>query len=456
MGIDKYTNQKILDFSEIKMRIKENGIEMIRLEYVDLLGITRAKLLPVSMVDEMFDDGIAFCAASYGMSYDNSIIGSGFLAETCDDMLVKPDPSTFTILSHYPKTAMIIGDLYYNDEPFCMSPRTFLKSIVDKYHEMGMEPIAASELEFFVYNKMEDGSLQPYTNKTCNCYTANHRTDPKQFLYKLTKTFADMQFNVLYMNHEYFPGQYEYNWKHANVVRAADESALFKSLTKEIADMNDMMVTFMAKPKTASGGSGCHFHLSLNDVKTGKNICDDPTAEDGISETMRHMIGGIMKHAKSMTAFLAPTVNCYKRYQPNSFAPIYIGWGHDNRTTYIRIPKERGKATRLEVRAGSAACNSYLALGSILAAGLDGIINKIEPPEKIVTDLYNDEESQKRVDCVPRSLFQAVKNLQDDSWFTEEINKELVDIYCNMKMHEIESYKKFVTDWEWDTYAYHI
>lgn len=454
MSKDIMTGQEKLTFEDVKQLIKDNEIEMIRLEYTDILGINRGKLMPAEMIDEALEKGISFASVSLCMDFNNDIVQSKYFSETSDDMKVIADPSTFVILPNCNKTALIIGDLYYNGKPMNQSPRAFLKKMVSEYHKLGLDPIAASELEFFVYNKKQDDSIEPYTNQPCNCYTSNERIDPKGFLSKLTDTFKKMQFNVLYMNHEYYPGQFEYNWMHAKAVRSADESALFKGITKDIADVNNMMVTFMAKPKTAKGGSGCHFHVSLNNLESGKNVCGDDTKEDGIGDVMKYFIGGVCKHALSLTAFLAPTVNCYKRYQPDSFAPIYVGWGYDNRTTYIRVPSERGSATRVEIRAASAATNPYLALGGILAAGLDGIKNKIEPPDVVTTDLYHDKEKQKNV--VPRSLFKSLALLEEDEWLKECAGPALIDTFVKLKTSEINSFKKYVTDWEWDTYSYHI
>ncbi|HWQ43100.1 MAG TPA: glutamine synthetase family protein [Desulfosporosinus sp.] len=454
MALDSLTGGEMHTHEDIKRLIKEHDIEMIRLEYTDILGINRGKLMPVEMIDEVFENGISFGAGSLCMGFDNSVsLSKGFL-ETIDDMKVVADLSTFVVLPHEEKTALLLGDMYYHGQPMQQSPRAFLKRIIQEYHKLGLDPIAASELEFFVYKKRTDGGIEPYTNQPANCYTSNKRSDPLDFLSKLTKTFKKMDFNVLYMNHEYFPSQFEYNWSHAKALRCADETTLFKGISKDIAELNNMMVTFMGKPKTADGGSGCHFHISLNDLETGKNVFGDTSQDDGIAKIMKYFIGGICKHALPLTAFLAPTVNCYKRYQPDSFAPIYIGWGYDNRTTYIRIPQERGKSTRVEVRAASAATNPYLALGGMLAAGLDGIQNKIEPPEVITTDVYHDETRQQEV--VPRSLFKALTLLEQDQWLCECISQELIDIFVNLKTREVDNFARFVTDWEWDTYSYHV
>ncbi|MBS4024379.1 MAG: glutamine synthetase [Clostridia bacterium] len=455
IGLDKRPGYKKHSGQEVKQLIIDYGIEMIRLEFTDVNGINRGKLLPADMIDEVLEHGIGFAAATMAVCYDgNVVLVPGISDSTFDDMKVMGDPSTFAILPYLEKTALIIGDLYYHGQPMAQGPRSFFKKIIKEYQDMGFNPIAASEYEFFLFNKTDNGELQPYTDKAGNVYTSNHRIDPKGILTTLTKTFKEMNFKILYMNHEFFPGQFEINWSHGQALRNADESAIFKGVCKDIADMNDMHVTFMAKPKTDNGGSGCHFHVSLNDLENEQNIFYDQDDQEKMSNLMRYFIGGVMKHAKSLTALLSPTINCYKRFQLDSFAPYFIGWGYDNRTTYIRIPEERGKATRVEVRAASAAANPYLALGGILAAGLDGIKNSIEPPEPVTTNLYHD--TSKQTEIIPRSLSEALVELEKDEWLTQAIGQDLINNFLAIKRHEVESFNNTVTDWEWQTYFYHI
>ena len=440
---------------DVKKKIEELGIEMIRLEYIDMNGINRGKLLPADMVDETFEGGIAFAAAVMAISFDNSVAEVKGLSEyNYDDMKVVADPSTFVVLPYLEKTALLMGDLYYHKMPMMQSPRWFLKNMIEEYHKLGINPISASELEFFLFNKCENGEVMPYTNQNNNCYTSNTRIDPKGFLSKLTKTFKEMNFKVLYMNHEFYPGQYEYNWSHGPALRNVDETAMFKGICKDIADINNMQATFMAKPRNETGGSGCHFHISLNDINDGSNMFDGKESEDGMSRLMKHFVAGVLKHARPLVAFLSPTINCYKRYRPDSFAPYYIGWGNDNRTTYIRIPEERGKSTRVEVRAASAASNPYLAIAGILAAGLDGIKNELTPPDIITTDLYHDMKSQSEI--VPRSLFRALSELENDEWLCRCAGMDLVNNFVALKTLEVEGFNNAVTDWEWKNYSYHI
>ena len=452
---ESMTGYKKMTEQDVKAKIREHDIEMIRLEYIDLNGINRGKLLPADMIDEIFESGIAFAAAVMAMSFDNDVAEVKGLSEyNYDDMKVVADPSTFVILPYLEKTALLLGDLYYHNEPMVQSPRWFLKNMIHEYNKLGFNPVTASELEFFLFRKTAEGSLVPYTNHNCNCYTSNTRIDPQGFLSKLTSSLRAMDFRVLYMNHEFYPGQYEYNWSHEPALRNADETAMFKGICKDIAEVNDMQATFMAKPLNDNGGSGCHFHLSLVDVDTGENMFYDKEQPHEMSALMTSFIAGVIKHARPLVAFLAPTINCYRRYRPDSFAPFYVGWGYDNRTTYLRVPDERDKATRVEVRAASAATNPYLAIGGILAAGLDGIKNKLTPPDAILTDLYHDTEHQK--ETVPRSLYRSLAELEQDEWLCQCAGEHLINNFIALKNLEVESFNNSVTDWEWKSYSYHI
>lgn len=454
-NIDKITGYAPLTNEDVKKLIIDNEIEMIRFEFSDLHGINRGKLLPADMIDEILGHGIAFCAAISAMCFDNNVVSVNGLSEhNYDDFVVKADPSTFMILPYIEKTCLILGDIFYHGEPMKQSPRLFLKNMIAKYNELGLNPIAASELEFYLYKKMGEGKFEHYTNESGNCYTANTRVDPSGYLYQLTRTLKKMDFDILYMNTEYYPGQYEYNWSHGPALRNCDQTFNFKGISKDIADQNDLLVTFMAKPGNDVGGSGCHFHISLNDIDSSKNLFYDQDDTEGMSQLMKYFVAGILKHARSLTAFLAPTINCYKRYIIDSFAPCFIGWGYDNRTTFVRIPTERGKATRVEVRAGSAATNPYLAVAGILAAGLDGIINKLEPPTIVTTDLYHDKTKQSNY--VPRSLFRALEELKEDEWLKECAGDSLIENFVALKSYEVESFTNTVTEWEWNTYSYHI
>jgi glutamine synthetase len=273
-------------------------------------------------------------------------------------------------------------------------------------------------------------------------------------LRSLQNTLLELGLDVIYMNHEFFPSQYEINWKYDEALKTADESFTFKYVCKEMAAQNNMHLTFMGRPTTDGGGSGYHIHLSLSDPKTHKNLFPDPNEQYGISELMRWFIGGQMAHAKGMSALFAPTINSYKRYQPDTFAPYYLAWGLDNRTVYCRVPGERGPATRVENRAPCATANPYLAFAAAFAAGLDGIEKKIDPGVHAEGDIYGVEPGT--YDTVPFYLRDALEELKADTVLCEAIGPELIQAFVALKEDELDRFRKHVTDWEFREYAFQL
>jgi glutamine synthetase len=234
----------------------------------------------------------------------------------------------------------------------------------------------------------------------------------------------------------------------------ADQSFTFKYVCKEVAAQNDLLLTFMGRPKNDNGGSGYHLHASLSDPESGKNLFDDPSATDGVSDLLRYFLGGQMAHAKGMSAILAPTINSYRRFVLGNFCPFYLAWGWDNRTVYCRVPAERGAATRVENRGPCASANPYLAIAAILAAGLDGIENKIDPGDPAPDDVYGAEPGT--LETVTFWLQNAIEDFKTDTVLGAALGPELVQAYVALKEHEVERFRTSVTDWEFNEYAYHL
>jgi glutamine synthetase len=203
----------------------------------------------------------------------------------------------------------------------------------------------------------------------------------------------------------------------------------------------------MGKPVQELGTSGYHLHLSMWDGD--KNAFDDPAAEDGISDTMRWFLGGQLEHARGMTAIMAPTINAYKRFLAMAFAPYNVTWGHDNRTVYARIPRERGKATRIENRAGDGTANAYMASAAALFAGLDGLERKLDPGEGVSGVAYELEDRP----LMPLSLGEALDALEADPFFIESLGPQFVQAFLAMKRSEVARFASAVTDWELNEYA---
>jgi glutamine synthetase len=234
-------------------------------------------------------------------------------------------------------------------------------------------------------------------------------------------------------------------------VDAADRSFRLKSAVQEIARQHGLLATFMAKPFNDEGGSGFHVHVSVND-EAGRNVFGDPGGPDGLSAVGRQAIGGVLAHARALSALLNPTVNSFKRFGPDTLAPWLIDWGLDNRSAMVRVPPERGPGARMEVRLGDATANPYLAMAAVGAAVFLGVTDKIEPGDKLEGYGYDPARAQ----ILPMRLADALDALEADRELADVIGGYFVSSFLAYKRNEIERFERFVTDWEFREYAYHL
>jgi glutamine synthetase len=247
--------------------------------------------------------------------------------------------------------------------------------------------------------------------------------------------------------------QYEINLRHADAVTAADRAFLLKASVKDIAAMNGLIATFMGKPFNDQGGSGTHLHLSLE--RDGSNAFDAPGKPDGVADELLQFTAGVLAHAPALMAFLNPTINAYRRIQPDSLAPTHVNWGWDNRSTFIRIPPERGGATRVEIRVGDGAANPYLAIAATLAAGTDGIKRGLEPPAPITGDAYH-ADPEITGPPLPTGLEHALDALEADEVLRAALGPEIVDTFLTVKRFEVDRHRAWVSDWEIAEYLHHL
>jgi glutamine synthetase len=257
-----------------------------------------------------------------------------------------------------------------------------------------------------------------------------------------------MELPYVASNQEYFGSQWEINLRYDDALKAADDAHLLKLAVKEIAAKHGLVATFMGKPLQELGTSGYHLHLSLWD-EAGDNAFHDAGAEDGLSEACRRFLAGQLEHARGMTAIMAPTINAYKRFLAMAFAPWNITWGHDNRTVYARIPRERGKATRVENRGGDGTANAYLASAAALFAGIDGLDRELDPGAPVTGVAYELEDRT----LMPFSLGEALDALDADDYFKQALGEQFVQAFVAMKRSEVNRFASAVTDWELREYA---
>lgn len=436
--------------------IKSQGIKTIRVDFCDLYGINRGKGVPADRFPHVIDDGIHCVMATFALDLAGNIAMETGIAEEVAyaDMQAIPDLSTFRVIPWEENTARVIADLYFEGKPLAVSPRGILKKVVKDYNEKGLRPIVGSELEFYLFEKV-DRNWEYYADKTSMVYTMNPMVDKLNIISKVKEAMAQMAYSVIYFNHEFFPSQYEINVIHGDAVEVADITFTFKQVVKEIAFQHGLLATFMGKPRNDGGGNGYHLHISIYDESNQKNLFDDPKGEHGVSQLALHSISGHLEHAKEMSAIFASNVNAYKRYVPDSFGAYYIVWGLDNRTTYIRIPPERGHASRIENRAPDGSANPYLSFAVALAAGLDGINRQVDPGDPFMGDAYRIEGTD-HYQLVPLSFGEALEELKKSEFVRSALGEPFVKNFLAVKEMELKRFRDYVTDWEFNEYSFYL
>lgn len=441
---------------QVKNFIKERGIQTVRVEYPDFHGVLRGKALPVKKFLHAASEGIQFALPLFALDLAGNVAQGTGVAEELEypDMMARPDLGTLTVIPWEKGTARVLADLYFQGEPLSLAPRQILRRVMEEYREIGLVPVTASELEFYLCRQAES-RLVRYVDRPSMVYTVNSMADPENFISRLRAVMTEMNMEIIASNHEFFASQYEINFKHADALAEADNAVAFKQAVKEMACREGLLATFMARPFNDVGGSGYHLHVSLRNAETGQNAFCDPGSPGGLSGLARQFIAGQLKHARALAPLLAPTVNSYKRYQLFSFAPYYIVWGMDNRSTLIRVPAERGEATRLENRQADAAANPYLVIAAVLAAGLDGIKSGLDPGDPFAGDAYRIPNPE---DCrvMPRSLRCALDDLEKSGFAAGFLGPEFVKAYLAVKRLECQRFFDFVTDWEINEYSFFL
>ncbi len=433
----------------------QDGYDVVRVGYADLIGSERGRDILVSRFARTVGDGVAFCRSVYGTTPMGDVVPiEGGLDAGLPDVVAFPDLSTIRPLPWEPGVAHCIADVYNPDgTPSQESPRNVLKRVSERFSALDMTPIAGPELEFYVLERDEQAHTgwKRYGEAPGNIYNAGLKGDPDNVLLRWLRHLDGYGLDVVAANHEFFPGQFEINLLHSEALDAADRTFRFKSAVKELASQEGKHATFMAKPFNDEGGSGFHIHFSTWSGD-GAPLFDDPGGEYGLSTTAKSAIAGVLAHAPALSAISNPTINSYKRFGPDTLAPWLIDWGFDNRTAMIRIPPERGRASRLELRLGDATANPYLAIGGLLGAALLGIEDKLEPPDPLEGYGYNPEKAA----MLPGGLDSALEALEADTDFAEILGPVFVKTFLTYKRNELERFSHWVTDWEFREYAYHL
>ena len=441
------------DVAAVCERLRADGVDVVRVSYPDLIGVDRGRDVLLDELPAAVGHGLAFCRAVYHTSPMGDVVPvQGGLEAGLPDIHVRPDLTTLTTLPWEPNAAWCLGDATTPDgAPAPESPRVVVRRVADQISDLGYTLTCGPELEFYLCQRDADGSWRRYANELGNVYVVGRKGDPRGLLLHMLRQLRDAGLHVTAANHEFSPGQFEINLGHSAVADAADRSFRLKSAVQEIARQQDLLATFMAKPFNDEGGSGFHVHVSLGDGEGG-NVFGDPRGPDGLSAPGRHAIGGVLRHARALSALLNPTINSYKRFGPDTLAPWLVDWGLDNRSAMVRIPPERGAGARMEVRLGDATANPYLAMAAVGAAVYLGIADKVDPPAKLEGYGYDASKAE----MLPLRLPDALDALEADTELTGVLGDYFVTSFLSYKRHEIDRFERFVTDWEFREYADHL
>ena len=441
--MSKYTKE------DIWRMIEEEDVEFIRLQFTDIFGTLKNVAVTTSQLERVLNNEIMFDGASI----------EGFARVEQSDMFLRPDLDTFAIFPWRPqqgKVARFLCDIYRPDgTPFAGDPRHVLKRTVQEAAEMGYQMDVGPECEFFLFHTDDNGLPTTITHEHAGYFDLSPLDLGENARRDMILNLEEMGFEIESSHHEMAPAQHEIDFKYADAMSTADNIMTFKLTVKTIAKRHGLHASFMAKPKAGVNGSGMHTNMSLS--KDGVNIFADQ--ENGLSKEAYYFIAGIMKHIKGMSLVLNPTVNSYKRLVPGFEAPVYISWSETNRTPLIRIPAARGQGTRVELRSPDPSCNPYLTLAVCLAAGLDGIKNKLECPKPVNKNNYKiteEEVEELGIERLPRNLYQAVEEFRKDDFVRQVLGKHISDEYAQLKLKEWQDYEERITDWEIEQYLYKI
>ena len=435
---------------DIFRMVEEEDVEFIRLQFTDIFGTLKNIAITSSQLEKALDNKCMFDGSSV----------EGFVRIEESDMYLYPDYDTFEIFPWRPqqgKVARLICDVYTPDgKPFEGDPRWILKKTIKEANEMGYRFDVGPECEFFLFHTDDNGLPTTLSHEKAGYFDLGPNDLGENIRRDMVLTLEEMGFEIEASHHEVAPAQHEIDFKYDEGLKTADNIQTFKMTVKTIAKRHGLYATFMPKPKFGISGSGMHINMSLA-TEEGKNIFADENGKIGLSDDAYHFIAGIMKHARGMSAITNPLVNSYKRLVPGYEAPVYIAWSAKNRSPLIRIPASRGNGTRVELRNPDPTANPYLVLALCLAAGLDGIKNKIEVPESVDCNIYEMTPGERRaagIENMPADLKEAVDCLVADEFLCSVLGEHITTKYVEAKMKEWENYTTRVSQWEIDEYLY--
>jgi glutamine synthetase len=428
----------------LKQTLKDAGIKFIRILWCDNANVIRAKAAHIDYLEEYIDNGVGITAAQMAIP----VMHDSVVAETglgpVGEVRLMPDWSTLSILPFARGHSQVLSDMVISEtaEVWGHCPRGFLKRQVRELEKIGLALKAVFENEFFLLKRNSEGVLEPADDTVFSATSSMNLHCA--FINDLTDALIAQGLEVEGYYPESGPGQQELNIRCAGALRAADRQIVYRETVRGVAQQHDLVASFLPKILEDKAGSGCHLNFSL--WRDTKNISGDPQQSNAISSEGSAFIAGILYHLPALCALTIPSKNSYRRIRPHFWAGAFRTWGHQNREAAVRIcrNKQGNSAIRFEFKTADATANPYIALGALIAAGLDGLRRRLVLPEEVTVDPVQIPEDQRRnqgVDLLPQNLGQAINALRNDNVLLEALGEELATSYVAVRQNEWENLK---------------
>ena len=432
--------------------LRQHEVRYILAQFVDIHGVAKTKSVPISHFQDILDEGAGFAGFAlwgFGMQPHHP------------DYMARGELNTLSLVPWQPGYARIVCTGYVNNKPYPYDTRWILNQQMKRLAERGWTLNTGLEPEFMLMARKADGSVcsadeTDTLDKPCYDYKGLSRS--RVFLERLVESLQRAGIDVYQIDHEDSNGQFEVNFRFSDAVATADRMVFIRMAAGEIARELGTICTFMPKPMSSRTGSGMHMHMSISPLEGNANLFTDPSDPNklGLSKLAYKFLGGLLKHAGALAALCAPTVNSYKRLVVGrslsgaTWAPAYISYGDNNRTSMVRVP-----FGRLELRLSDSSCNPYLATAAVIAAGLDGIDNDIDPGPPHNFNHYTTSEAELAalgIGVLPQTLHEALGALENDSLFASALGADFLGEFMGIKRMEWVEYQRHVSDWEVDRY----
>ena len=425
---------------------KQKKIKYFLISFVDLFGVLRSKLVPAHAIKDMQVNGAGF--AGFAAWLDMTPADS--------DMFAIPDPDSLIQLPWNKEVGWLASDLWMNGKPVDASPRVMLKKQIKKLSELGYSMKSGVECEYFLISPDGNTIADNRDTQSKPCYDQSSLMRRYELIKEICDCMIEMGWGPYQNDHEDANGQFEMNWDYSDCLKTADRHTFFKFMVKTIAEKHDLRATFMPKPFENLTGNGCHAHISL--WKGKKNIFFDKHDKLGLSKTAYNFLGGIMRHASSLSTFFNPTINSYRRINAAptksgaTWSPSSISYTGNNRTHMIRVPDPG----RFELRLMDGSANPYLLQASVLAAGIEGLSKRINPGKPLFCNMYEDYKKYPNLSKLPNELKDSLDKIENNKEMNKAFGKEVIKSYVKLRTSELKDFndnEKFdkskpITKWE--------